>query len=158
MVTKAKTFTLPTVEHEKKYTHYEGMITVDASDPIENEQVDYARALAADLRKALKGEVRFDDGSRATYSTDASNYRQVPIGVVLPKDEDDVPATVRLCHQYGAPLTSRVGGTSLAGQTCNAAIIMDFSKYMDKVLSIDPASETAVVQPGCILDTLRSQA
>ncbi len=155
---KENTYALPTVEYEKKYTHYEGMITVDASGPIENEQVDYARALAADLRKALKGEVRFDDGSRATYSTDASNYRQVPIGVVLPKDEDDVLATVRLCHQYGAPLTSRGGGTSLAGQTCNAAIIMDFSKYMDKVLSIDPKSETAVVQPGCILDTLRSEA
>ena len=155
---KENTYTLPTVEYEKKYTHYEGMITVDASGPIKNEQVDYARALATDLRKTLKGEVRFDDGSRATYSTDASNYRQVPIGVVLPKDEEDVLETVRLCHQYGAPLTSRGGGTSLAGQTCNAAIIMDFSKYMDRVLSINPATETAVVQPGCILDTLRSQA
>ena len=157
-IEKEQTFTLPGVEYEKKYTHYEGMVTVSHDGLIENEQVDYARALAADLRKALKGEVRFDDGSRATYSTDASNYRQVPIGVVLPKDESDVLETVRLCHQYGAPITSRGGGTSLAGQTCNAAIIMDFSKYMDKVLSIDPETETAVVQPGCILDTLRSKA
>ena len=152
------TFTLPPVEHEKKYIHYEGMKTVGYRGGSDPDQPDYAQELAAELRNVLQGEVRFDAGSRATYSTDASNYRQVPIGVVLPKNENDVLETVRLCHQYGAPITSRGGGTSLAGQTCNVAVIMDFSKYMDKVLSIDPDTQTAVVQPGCILDTLRFEA
>src|SRR5579884_579843 len=69
------------------------------------------------LREVVEGEVRFDDGSRALYSTDASNYRQIPIGVVLPRDVDDVVKTVALCREYGAPITSRGGGTSLAGQT-----------------------------------------
>src|SRR5205809_922276 len=81
-----------------------------------------ARALEADLRRQVRGEVRFDPGSRALYSTDASNYRQVPIGVVLPRDVEDVVATVAACRAHGAPLLSRGGGTSLAGQCCNVAV------------------------------------
>src|SRR5512142_357273 len=94
-----------------------------------------ARALEADLRRALAGEVRFDAGARALYATDGSNYRQVPIGVVVPRSVDDVVATVALCRQHGAPVLSRGGGTSLAGQCCNVAVVMDFSKYLNRILA-----------------------
>ena len=116
------------------------------------------RSLERDLRSQVQGEVRFDDGSRALYATDASNYRQVPIGVVIPKDVADVIATVALCRRYGAPIFSRGGGTSLAGQCCNVAIVIDMSKYMNTVLSVDPQSKQARVQPGTILDDLRNAA
>jgi len=86
-------------------------------------------ALAAELRRQLRGEVRFDEGSRALYATDSSNYRQVPIGVVIPKDVDDVIKTVAICYRYGTPLLARSGGTSLAGQCCNVAVVIDMSKY-----------------------------
>src|ERR1700684_1101271 len=88
-----------------------------------------AFALAEALRAEVRGDVRFDHGTRALYSTDGSNYRQVPIGVVLPRDVDDVLATVALCRQFGAPLLCRGGATSLAGQCCNVAIVLDFTKY-----------------------------
>ena len=87
------------------------------------------------------------------YSTDGSNYRQVPIGVVIPRDKGDVEATMELARQYGAPILSRGGGTSLAGQCCNVAVVMDFSKYMHRVLEIDPDRRLARVEPGCVLDT-----
>jgi FAD/FMN-containing dehydrogenase/Fe-S oxidoreductase len=115
-------------------------------------------ALAHALRAQLRGDVRFDRGSRALYATDGSNYRQVPIGVVLPRDADDVLATVALCREFGAPLLCRGGGTSLAGQCCNVAVILDFSKYMAGILEIDPARRIARVQPGVVLDNLRSAA
>jgi FAD/FMN-containing dehydrogenase/Fe-S oxidoreductase len=120
-------------------------------------QVD-AAGLAEALRGQIRGDVRFDSGSRALYSTDGSNYRQVPIGVVLPRDADDVLATVSLCRQFGAPLLCRGGGTSLAGQCCNVAVILDFSKYMDRILEIDPVRRIARVQPGVVLDNLRNAA
>ena len=82
-------------------------------------------ALEAALRRHLRGEVRFDSGSRALYATDGSNYRQVPIGVVIPRDKEDVLATVALCRDHHAPLLARGGGTSLAGQCCNAAVVLD---------------------------------
>ena len=116
------------------------------------------QALERGLRDRVKGEVRFDDGTRALYATDGSNYRQVPIGVVIPRDVDDVIATVAVCHAHAAPLLSRGGGTSLCGQCCNVAVVMDFSKYMNRVLEIDELGRTARVQPGCVLDDLRSQA
>jgi FAD/FMN-containing dehydrogenase/Fe-S oxidoreductase len=124
-------------------------------------QVDSARlaeALRTNLRGGSRGDVRFDRGTRALYSTDGSNYRQVPIGVVLPRDVDDVLATVALCREFGAPLLCRGGGTSLAGQCCNVAVILDFSKYMARILEIDPARRIARVQPGVVLDTLRAAA
>ncbi len=120
-------------------------------------QVD-AAALSEALRSEIRGEVRFDRGTRALYATDGSNYRQVPIGVVLPRDADDVLATVALCREFGAPLLCRGGGTSLAGQCCNVAVILDFSKYMARILEIDPARRIARVQPGVVLDTLRAAA
>src|SRR5713226_8248965 len=86
-----------------------------------SEDVD-APALEAALRRHLRGEVRFDSGSRALYATDGSNYRQVPIGVVLPKDTDDVIAAISICREHGAPVLCRGGGTSLAGQCCNVAV------------------------------------
>ena len=117
-----------------------------------------ASALAAELRKAIRGEVRFDAGSRALYATDGSNYRQVPIGVVIPRDVDDVVQTVAICRARGAPILSRGGGTSLTGGCCNVAVVMDWSKYLNKVLAIDPEKKLAQVQPGTVLDVLRLEA
>ncbi len=119
---------------------------------------DEHRALARALRGAIEGEVRFDNGSRSLYATDASNYRQVPIGVVVPRSVDDVVATVRLCRQHGAPLVMRGGGTSLAGQGCNVAVLIDFSKYLNRILAIDSLQRTAEVEPGVVLDDLRNAA
>jgi len=117
-----------------------------------------AAALEHSLRKRIRGEVRFDRGSRALYATDGSNYRQVPIGIVLPRDNDDVIAAITTAREFGAPILCRGGGTSLAGQCCNVAVILDFSKYMADILEIDPARRTARVQPGVILDHLRAAA
>jgi len=119
---------------------------------------DAAWSLQTELARALEGEVRFDAGSRALYATDGSNYRQAPIGVVIPRSVQDVEATVRLARQHGAPVLSRGGGTSLAGQCCNVAVVMDFSKYLHHVLEVDGARRLARVQPGCVLDTLRATA
>jgi len=128
-----------------------------APPPAHAGQLD-ATALEAALRRHLRGEVRFDSGSRALYATDGSNYRQVPIGVVVPRDKEDVLATVALCRDHHAPLLARGGGTSLAGQCCNAAVILDFSKYMASILEIDPVRRIARVEPGVVLDTLRAAA
>jgi FAD/FMN-containing dehydrogenase len=117
-----------------------------------------AEGLAIALLNRVRGEVRFDAGSRALYSTDASNYRQVPIGVVIPRDADDVIATIDACRSFGAPIVSRGGGTSLAGQTCNVAVVIDHSKYHNRILGLDPEARTATVQPGLVLDTLRHAA
>ncbi len=116
------------------------------------------KELENELTKAIAGEVRFDDGSRALYATDASNYRQVPIGVVIPKNLDDIVKTVALCRKYQAPLLSRGGGTSLAGQCCNRAVVMDMSKYVNRLISLDPENQRAVVEPGLVLDALRNAA
>src|SRR6266496_1324461 len=115
-------------------------------------------ALVRDLQARVSGEVRFDDGSRALYATDGSNYRQTPIGVVIPRDSEDVVQTVAACHQYGAPLLPRGGGTSLAGQCCNVAVVIDMSKYMHDIIEIDAGRRLARVQPGLILDHLRNAA
>ncbi|MCE5200262.1 FAD-binding oxidoreductase [bacterium] len=116
------------------------------------------KLLEQELIGSISGEVRFDDGSRAMYSTDGSNYRQVPIGVVIPKDLDDVVKTIAVCHKYGVSVLSRAGGTSLAGQCCNTAVVIDFSKYLNNILELDPQRKIARVQPGIILDSLRSAA
>ncbi|MGQ0653916.1 MAG: FAD-binding and (Fe-S)-binding domain-containing protein [Betaproteobacteria bacterium] len=114
--------------------------------------------LEAALRDAVAGEVRFDRGARAAYSADASNYRQVPIGVVLPRSVDDLVAAVRACREHGAPLLPRGCGTSLNGQTVNVAVVLDCSKYLDRVLSVDTAGRLARVEPGVVCDTLRDAA
>jgi FAD/FMN-containing dehydrogenase/Fe-S oxidoreductase len=114
--------------------------------------------LAAELRRATDAEVRFDAGDRHLYSVDASHYRHVPLGVVVPRSTEDVVETVRLCREFGAPVTHRGGGTSLAGQAANVAVIIDWSKHLREVLEINPDERWARVQPGCVLDDLRDAA
>jgi len=126
--------------------------------PHPHEQFAAGRELEAKLRVALRGEVRFDAASRALYATDASNYRQTPIGVVLPHDAADVEATIAACRDLGAAILPRGAGTSLAGQCCNVAVILDFSKYMRRLVSLDPAQKLAVVEPGIVLDRVREAA
>jgi FAD/FMN-containing dehydrogenase/Fe-S oxidoreductase len=117
-----------------------------------------SRALERELKRSVQGDVRFDAGSRALYATDASNYRQVPIGLVVPRSDEDVAAAVRVCRELGAPVLSRGAGTSLAGQCCNVAVVLDFSKYMTRILDVDADARSARVQPGVVLDTLRDRA
>ena len=132
--------------------------SADTSKLHPHERFSESATLEERLRATVRGEVRFDKASRALYATDASNYRQVPIGLVVPLDVDDVVATVRACREFGAPVLSRGGGTSLAGQCCNVAVVMDFSKYMNGVLEVDAAGRRARVQPGVVLDALRARA
>jgi FAD/FMN-containing dehydrogenase len=108
------------------------------------------RALERDLAKAVEGEVRFDATARALYATDASNFRQPPIGVVIPKSIDDVVAVHRVCHEHRAPILARGCGTSLSGETVNYAVVIDFSKYLDMIFSIDTDARTVRVLPGAI--------
>lgn len=115
------------------------------------------RQLQQALRDRVDGEIRFDAGSRGAYSTDASNYRQVPIGVVVPRSVEAGAEAIAVCHELRAPVTSRGGGTSLAGQTCNAAVILDWSKYCHRLLSVDASSRTCMVEPGIVLDRLNDQ-
>jgi FAD/FMN-containing dehydrogenase/Fe-S oxidoreductase len=114
--------------------------------------------LEADLRKAVRGEVGFDVTSRALTTMDASNYRRVPLGVVAPRDADDVAAALEVCRSHGVPVVPRGGGTSIAGQATGAGVVLDFTRHMDKVLSLDPEARTAVVQPGLVLDRLQEAA
>jgi FAD/FMN-containing dehydrogenase/Fe-S oxidoreductase len=114
------------------------------------------RALEHDLRQRVDAEVRFDAGSRGAYSTDASNYRQVPLGVVVPKTLDAGAEAVAVCRQHGAPVVSRGGGTSLAGQACNVAVVVDWSKYCHRLVSVDTAARTCIVEPGIVLDELNA--
>jgi FAD/FMN-containing dehydrogenase/Fe-S oxidoreductase len=119
---------------------------------------DQYQELGGELAKAVDGEVRFGSGDRALYATDASNYRQVPIGVVIPRSAAAIAKTIELCRRFEAPIVMRGGGTSLAGQGCNVAVLIDCSKYLNRVISIDAVSRLAEVEPGCILDNLRSAA
>lgn len=114
--------------------------------------------LGRELAGAVDGEVRFDRGDLALYATDASNYRQVPIGVVIPRSAAAIARTVELCHKFEAPIVMRGGGTSLSGQGCNFAVLIDCSKYLNRVIAIDTVSKIAEVEPGCILDNLRATA
>jgi FAD/FMN-containing dehydrogenase/Fe-S oxidoreductase len=114
--------------------------------------------LGAALGTALAGEVRFDAGARAAYASDASNYRQVPVGVVLPRSVEDVVAAMALCREHGAAVLPRGAGTSMCGQSVNAAVVIDCSKYLDRVLQIDAGARMARVEPGVVCDTLREAA
>jgi len=119
---------------------------------------DAARALKADLERALGSCVDFDAQAKALYATDASNYRQVPIGVVSPRTREEVIEAIRICREHDAPIVARGGGTSLAGQGCNVAVCIDFSRHLHRVIEIDPVKRLARVEPGCILDKLRDAA
>lgn len=116
-----------------------------------------AIALERELKKNVVGEVRFDNGGRALYSTDASNYKQIPIGVVVPKTEEDIIRTVAACRKFNAPVLTRGGGTSLAGQCCNVAVVMDFSQYHNKIISSDKEKKLVTVQTGIVLDHMRHE-
>jgi FAD/FMN-containing dehydrogenase/Fe-S oxidoreductase len=117
-----------------------------------------ASELEHELKRTVRGEVRFDTGSRALYASDASNYRQIPIGLVVPRDSSDVVAAVAACTKFSAPILPRGAGTSLAGQSCNVAVVLDFTKYMNQILELNAAQGYARVQPGLVLDTLRDRA
>ncbi|WP_331272043.1 FAD-binding and (Fe-S)-binding domain-containing protein [Motilibacter aurantiacus] len=112
------------------------------------------RVLRSELERRVDGEVRFDPGSRGAYSTDASNYRQVPLGVVVPRSVEAAVEAVAVCRELGAPVLSRGGGTSLAGQACNVAVVLDWSKHCNRMLSVDVSARTCVVEPGIVLDEL----
>ncbi len=110
--------------------------------------------LAAALRPAIAGDIRFDAYSRVLYSTDASNYQIEPLGVVIPRRADDVAATVALCASRRIPVLARGAGTSLAGQAVGRAVVLDCSRYLDQIVAIDAAARTVRVQPGVIISTL----
>ena len=117
--------------------------------PQSADQVD-ARSLQRALEESVSGEVRFDAGTRAIYSHDSSNYRQTPIGVVVPRTIDDVVAAVKACHEHGAPILNRGCATSLSGETTNVAVVIDHSKYLREIEEVNPEERYAWVQPGVI--------
>ncbi|WP_017556995.1 FAD-binding and (Fe-S)-binding domain-containing protein [Nocardiopsis baichengensis] len=117
-----------------------------------------AEGLRRALRAEVSGQVAFDPGTRALYTADASNYRSVPLGVVLPRTVDDVIAAVAACAEYGVPVTPRGGGTSIAGNAIGPGVVVDASRHLTAIEEIDPAAGTARVQPGVVLDRLREAA
>ena len=125
---------------------------------LDHERFAAHRELEALLKATLRGDVCFDLGSRALYATDSSNYRQLPVGVVLPRDAADVEAALAACRATGAAVLPRGAGTSLAGQCANVAVVFDYSRYMNGLNSIDPVAKLARVEPGIVLDRLRDAA
>ena len=113
--------------------------------------------LAEEIRRRVSGEVRFDPFSRVLYSTDASIYQMEPVGVVIPRDAEDILAVMEVARDNQVPVLPRSGGTSLAGQSVNHAIVMDFSKYMNQLLEVNEEEGWARVQPGIVLDQLNRQ-
>ncbi|WP_183067977.1 FAD-binding and (Fe-S)-binding domain-containing protein [Streptomyces sp. gCLA4] len=113
------------------------------------------RDLERTLRAELRGEVDFGAAARALVAMDASNYRRVPVGVVAPRDADDVAAALHVCAEAGVPVVPRGGGTSIAGQATGTGVVLDLTRHMNGLLSVDPAARTAVVQPGLVLGRLR---
>ncbi|MGH6678603.1 MAG: FAD-binding oxidoreductase, partial [Bradyrhizobium sp.] len=128
------------------------------SPAVQRRRREAANDINNELRRRIKGEVRFETGARALYATDLSIYRHVPIGVVIPRDADDVIATVESCRTHDVPILGRGCGTSLSGQCCNVAVVIDFSKYMNRLLALDPDARLATVEPGIVNDQLREAA
>jgi len=110
---------------------------------LKHEQFSAHRELEAMLRGTVRGDVLFDRASRAMYAADASNYRQMPVGVVNPRDAADVEAALAACRATGAAVLPRGAGTSLSGQCANVAVVFDFSRYMCGLTSIDPPTKLA---------------
>jgi len=133
-------------------------LATNSASPHANQADLDVRGLARQLARQLRGEVRFSSGSRALYANDSSVYRQPPLGVVIPRDAADVVSAVEICRQFGAPLGARGCGTGLAGQTVNEVVLFDFSKYMNEIVELDHERRFARVQPGVVLDWLRSAA
>ncbi|MFF8832426.1 FAD-binding and (Fe-S)-binding domain-containing protein [Streptomyces sp. NPDC015131] len=119
------------------------------------ERVSDVGRVAADLRGAVRGGVDFGTAARALHTMDASNYRRVPVGVVAPRDADDVAAALAVCREHGVPVVPRGGGTSIAGQATGTGVVLDLTRHMRGILAVDPGARTAVVQPGLVLDRLR---
>ncbi|MFJ7902972.1 FAD-binding and (Fe-S)-binding domain-containing protein [Streptomyces sp. NPDC096198] len=117
-----------------------------------------ADALGAELRAAVRGSVDFGTTARALHTMDASNYRRVPLGVVAPRDADDVAAVLAVCRSHGVPVVARGGGTSIAGQATGTGVVLDFTRFMNGLVSLDPEARTAVVRPGLVLDRLQEAA
>src|SRR5262249_28484979 len=117
-----------------------------------------AKELELELRRVVRGEIRFDAGSRALYASDGSNYRQAPTGVVGSRANNAVIAAPPARRKFGAPVVARGAGTSLAGQCCNVAVVLDYTKYMNRILEMNPLQQYAWVQPGVVCDTLRDAA
>ncbi|MFE3432226.1 FAD-binding and (Fe-S)-binding domain-containing protein [Streptomyces sp. NPDC059171] len=115
-------------------------------------------AFIAALRSAVRGASDFGAAARALTTMDASNYRRVPLGVLAPRDADDIAAALTVCREYGVPAVPRGGGTSIAGQATGTGLVLDLTRHLRTVLDVDPAARTAVVQPGVILDDLRAAA
>jgi FAD/FMN-containing dehydrogenase len=134
-------------------------VQIESGRPVPQADASRVDAIALEraLRSAIAGEVRFDRVSRALYSTDASVYQIEPLGVVVARNRDDIIATVRLCHEFRCPLTLRGGGTSQAGQTVGSGIILDTSKYVNRLLDVDIDRRIARVEPGIVLDELNAQ-
>ncbi len=126
--------------------------------PLDHERFAAHRELESLLKSTLHGDVRFDLGSRALYAADSSNYRQLPVGVVMPRDVADVEAALAACRATSAAVLPRGAGTSLAGQCANVAVVFDYSRYMHGLTSIDPDAKLARVEPGIVLDRLREAA
>ncbi|MFP5208147.1 MAG: FAD-binding and (Fe-S)-binding domain-containing protein [Acidobacteriota bacterium] len=122
---------------------------------LDHESFARHRELEAQMKKTVRGEVCFDLGSRALYASDASNYRQLPVGVIYPRDAADVEAALAACRAVGAAVLPRGGGTSTAGQCVNVAVVFDYSRYMNALTSIHPEARLATVEPGIVLDRLR---
>src|SRR3981189_2555979 len=114
--------------------------------------------LEKELKQAVRGEVRFDRGSRALYATDGSNYRQIPIGLVVPRDDADVVAAVAACRKYGAPVLARGAGTKVKGQCCNVAVGLDFTKYMNRILELNRHERFCRGQRANVLDRCKNRA
>ncbi|MGW7270405.1 FAD-binding and (Fe-S)-binding domain-containing protein [Streptomyces sp. NPDC054864] len=110
------------------------------------------------LRAVVRGEVDFSVTARALNTMDASNYRRVPLGVLAPRDADDVTAALAVCRERGVPVVARGAGTSIAGQATGTGLVLDFTRHMNRIVSLDPESRTAVVQPGVICDAVRGAA
>ena len=125
---------------------------------LDHEKFSAQRELEALLKSSVRGDVLFDLGSRALYAADASNYRQMPVGVITPRDAADVEAAMAACRATGAAVLPRGAGTSLAGQCTNVAVVFDYSRYMRGLTSIDREKKLAVVEPGIVLDRLREAA
>ncbi len=113
-------------------------------------------AFAIACRREVAGELRTDDLSRALYSTDASLYQLMPHAVLIPRSADDVAAAVALAAAHDIPVLARAAGTSLAGQAVNEALVIDFTRHLDRIIAIDPAARRATVQPGVVLDDLNA--
>ncbi|WP_443032155.1 FAD-binding and (Fe-S)-binding domain-containing protein [Streptomyces sp. CA-278952] len=115
-------------------------------------------AFVAALRSAVRGTSDFGAAARALTTMDASNYRRVPLGVLAPRDADDIAAALAVCRDHGVPVVARGGGTSIAGQATGTGLVLDLTRHLRTILDLDPAARTAVVQPGVILDDLRAAA